>query len=56
MLKDKWAKFCQDESGATAIEYALLTVLIAVGLITAMSNLGNTLSESYTKTGNSFPK
>ncbi len=56
MLKNLWSEFCQDESGATAIEYALLTVLIAVGLITAMSNLGNTLSDSYTNTGNAFPK
>ena len=48
MSKSLWVRFCRDESGATAIEYALLTALIAIGLITAMTNLGNTLSDSNT--------
>lgn len=55
MMGNVWIRFCRDESGATAIEYALLTALIAIGLITAMTNLGNSLSDSYTNTGNAFP-
>ena len=55
MMGNVWMRFCRDESGATAIEYALLTALIAIGLITAMTNLGNSLSGSYTNTGNAFP-
>lgn len=55
MSKNLLSKFCRDESGATAIEYALLTAMIAIGLITAMTSVGNSLSESYANTGNAFP-
>ncbi|MEM7748236.1 MAG: Flp family type IVb pilin [Pseudomonadota bacterium] len=56
MSKSILFEFYRDESGATAIEYALLTVFIAIGLIVSMSSLGNSLSNSYTNTGNAFPK
>ena len=48
-------RFLRDEDGATAIEYALLTALIAVALIGSMTNLGSDLSGSLTNTANSFP-
>ena len=47
--------FARDEKGATAIEYALLTALIAVALIGSMTNLGSDLSGSLTNTANSIP-
>lgn len=34
-------KFIQNESGATAIEYALIAALIAVVAIAAMKSVGN---------------
>ena len=37
-----------DESGATAIEYALLAGLIAVVIILAVTNLGGELNEIFT--------
>jgi pilus assembly protein Flp/PilA len=37
----------RDEQGATAIEYGLIAALIAVAAITAMSNLGETLSATF---------
>ena len=37
-------RFLKDESGATAIEYGLIAALIAVVLITAVTNLGTKLS------------
>ncbi|WP_081095106.1 Flp family type IVb pilin, partial [Erythrobacter donghaensis] len=37
----------RDEQGATAIEYGLIAALIAVAAITAMTNLGSTLSGTF---------
>ena len=34
-----WASFLKDESGATAIEYALIGALIAIAIIGGMSAL-----------------
>ncbi len=36
--------FASDESGATAIEYALIASLIAIALVTILTNLGTKLS------------
>jgi pilus assembly protein Flp/PilA len=38
------ARFVNDESGATAIEYGLIAALIAVGIIAAATALGTSLS------------
>ncbi len=38
------ARFANDESGATAIEYGLIAALIAVGIIAAATTLGGSLS------------
>ena len=43
-------KLIRDEAGATAIEYGLIVALIAVAAITAMSNMGTTLSSSFNTT------
>lgn len=37
----------RDEQGATAIEYGLIAALIAVAAITAMTNLGASLSGTF---------
>ncbi|WP_073974994.1 Flp family type IVb pilin [Erythrobacter donghaensis] len=37
----------RDDQGATAIEYGLIAALIAVAAITAMTNLGSTLSGTF---------
>lgn len=37
----------RDEQGATAIEYGLIAALIAVAAITAMTNLGGELNETF---------
>lgn len=41
------AKFMNDESGATAIEYGLIAALIAVGIIAAATTLGGGLSTLF---------
>jgi pilus assembly protein Flp/PilA len=45
------ARFAQDESGATAIEYGLIAALIAVGIIAAATTLGGGLSTLFNKIG-----
>jgi pilus assembly protein Flp/PilA len=46
-------KIRKDESGATAIEYGLIAALIAVVLISSLGLLGNNISTSFNKIGNS---
>lgn len=43
-----------DETGATAIEYALIAALIAVAIITAATTVGNNLATTFTHIGNSL--
>ena len=45
-------KFFKNEEGATAIEYGLIAALIAVAAITAMGNLGNTLTGTFNNVAN----
>jgi pilus assembly protein Flp/PilA len=40
-------KLIKDKKGATAIEYGLIAALIAVAAITAMSQLGTQLSDTF---------
>jgi pilus assembly protein Flp/PilA len=44
-------KFVGDESGVTAIEYALIASLIAVFIITAVSSVGTKISTVFTEIG-----
>jgi pilus assembly protein Flp/PilA len=43
--------FFKDESGASAVEYGLLVSLIAVGIIIAVTTLGQNLSAKFTEVG-----
>ena len=42
-----FARFAQDESGATAIEYGLIAALISVGIIVAATTLGGNLGSVF---------
>ena len=44
----------RDESGATAIEYALIASLIAVAIITAVQTVGTKVSTVFTEVGNAL--
>jgi len=46
------ARFVNDESGATAIEYGLIAALIAVGIIAAATTLGGGLGTLFNNIGN----
>jgi pilus assembly protein Flp/PilA len=43
----KFLKLIKNEKGATAIEYGLIAALIAVAAIAAMSNIGSSLSSTF---------
>lgn len=40
-------RFLQDESGATAIEYALIAALMAVAVISAFTLLGDDIETAF---------
>jgi len=39
----------EDESGVTAIEYALIASLVAIAAIAALTNLGDAITEKFEK-------
>ena len=41
--------FIREENGVTAIEYGLIAALIAIALIVAMSTLGGSLGDGFTR-------
>lgn len=41
--------FVADQDGATAIEYALISSLIAIVLVTVLTNLGTRLSSEFSE-------
>lgn len=49
-----FARFAQDESGATAIEYGLIAALISVGIILAATALGDSLGNLFNGIANTL--
>ena len=58
-MKTFLARFAQNESGATAIEYGLIAAFIGVGIITGLTQLRTGLNglfgEVNTNLGNAVP-
>ena len=50
----KILKLIKNNRGATAIEYGLIAALIAVAAIAAMSNIGNSLGNTFNDVSNSL--
>jgi pilus assembly protein Flp/PilA len=46
-MKNLFARFAQDNSGATAIEYGLIAAGIAAVVITAVYNLGSSVKTTF---------
>lgn len=46
-----FTRFMKDQSGATAIEYALIAAIIGVGLITALQLLKNDITDAFNEIG-----
>ncbi|WP_321832394.1 Flp family type IVb pilin [Thalassovita sp.] len=53
-MKKFLTKFTKGESGATAIEYALIAGLISVVAITALTTLGGNLDSTFTTISDSL--
>jgi pilus assembly protein Flp/PilA len=48
-MMNKFKSFVANESGATAIEYALIASLIAIALVTILGQLGTKLSAEFSE-------
>jgi pilus assembly protein Flp/PilA len=46
-MKNLFARFAKDESGATAIEYGLIAALISVACIGVWRTVGGSLNTSF---------
>ena len=46
-----FARFLKDDTGASAVEYALIVALIAVAIIGATSKLGTNIKDMFQKPG-----
>ena len=46
-MKNLFTRYMKDESGATAIEYGLIAALIAVVIITVLTNIGTSLNSKF---------
>ncbi len=47
-----FARFVNDESGATAIEYGLIAALVALAIIVGAGALGNNLNAKFNQIAN----
>jgi pilus assembly protein Flp/PilA len=48
------ARFAKDESGATAIEYGLIALLISVAIIAVLRSVGGSLVNVFTAVNNAL--
>ena len=56
-MKMKWMrKFHQDNSGASAVEYAILIGFIAIVIIAAVAIFGGAVKGLFSKASELFPK
>ncbi len=54
MMLKNIGHFCDDESGATAIEYGLIAALVSVAAIGALTTMGNTLNTLFSTVSNAM--
>jgi pilus assembly protein Flp/PilA len=53
-MKNLVARFVQDESGATAIEYGLIAAGIAIAIIAVLQGTADKLKGTFTKVQNAL--
>jgi pilus assembly protein Flp/PilA len=53
-MKTLFARFVQDQSGATAIEYGLIAALISVVCITVLTTVGTKLNQKFDSVSNAL--
>ena len=47
-------RFCADESGATAVEYAMIAVGIAVVIVGVVTSIGTSVKNNFTSVSAGF--
>jgi pilus assembly protein Flp/PilA len=50
----KFKRFLGDQSGATAIEYALIAGSISIVIVAAVNGIGSKLNSTFTNVSNGF--
>jgi pilus assembly protein Flp/PilA len=53
-MKNLFARFAKDESGATAIEYGLIAAGIALAIIAVVNGLGSKLNTTFASINSSL--
>jgi pilus assembly protein Flp/PilA len=53
-MKNLFARFVKDQSGATAIEYGLIAAGISLAIIAVVNGLGSNLNSKFTSINNSL--
>jgi len=54
-MSKRIARFVKDKSGVTAIEYGLIALLVAVGIIASVTLLGDSVSAMFNTVASSMP-
>ena len=55
MMPKRIARFVKDRSGVTGIEYGLIALLVAVGIIASITLLGDSVGETFNTVATSMP-
>jgi pilus assembly protein Flp/PilA len=53
-MRNLIARFLNEQSGATAIEYCLIAAFISIGIVAVVNGMGTALSVKYTTVSNSL--
>ena len=53
-MSELFARFLNDQSGATAIEYGLIAAGISIAIITVVNGLGTNLNDKFTSINSSL--
>ncbi|MGD0185278.1 MAG: Flp family type IVb pilin [Roseiarcus sp.] len=48
------ARFARSQSGATAVEYALICMCVVLAIVVSVANLGTQLNNTYVQIDGSF--
>ena len=55
MISKRIARFVKDRSGVTGIEYGLIALLVAVGIIASITLLAESVSAMFNTVASSMP-
>ena len=53
-MRTSFVRFFKDESGATAVEYALIAGVISIGIVAAVGAIATSLTATFTAVTDAF--